>query len=324
MGKNKNKGNNQRGGQQGQQASRIEDQGTAHPRTMNNNRSHSPSHSSFISKTPALGPFLTSYQHHQKDQQSHQQSGSSRRAPHHDQFSPPSDHFQRKVEFLMNKNRGGPSDLMAYDGTWMIGKPYEDLRSANHWHARQRRSEICAATFAATQLGGVRGIARGRLHDGRGQLHDGDEIRLDVPRMLNRVAIADEAGVRFLSAGDDDVDAAEDHKVFVKDSVSADHGEDGAGQTRPIEILRSEPSETVSDLAIERGETEMEMLSTGENFYPVVGIVNAANAWTPGGGFITGGRHALEEALCCQSTLYAGLKKGADLVREVLYCLAGG
>eukprot|EP00392_Amoebophrya_sp_AT5.2_P017082 g17397.t1 len=37
------------------------------------------------------------------------------------------------------------------------------------------------------------------------------------------------------------------------------------------------------------------------------GVVNPGNRFTPGGGFATGGRHALEEALCTQSTLYPAL-----------------
>lgn len=38
-----------------------------------------------------------------------------------------------------------------------------------------------------------------------------------------------------------------------------------------------------------------------------VALVNAASAYHCGGGFTTGGRHALEEALCSQSTLFASL-----------------
>lgn len=39
-----------------------------------------------------------------------------------------------------------------------------------------------------------------------------------------------------------------------------------------------------------------------------VAVVNAASAHSRGGGFLTGGRHALEEALCCASTLFPSLR----------------
>lgn len=45
--------------------------------------------------------------------------------------------------------------------------------------------------------------------------------------------------------------------------------------------------------------------------YRVV-TVNAASAYHAGGGFTSGGRHALEEAFCSQSTLYPSLKKVLD------------
>lgn len=41
--------------------------------------------------------------------------------------------------------------------------------------------------------------------------------------------------------------------------------------------------------------------------------LNAASAYHPGGGFTTGGRHALEEATCSQSTLYPSLEKVSSL-----------
>jgi len=41
--------------------------------------------------------------------------------------------------------------------------------------------------------------------------------------------------------------------------------------------------------------------------------VNAASAFHMGGGFTTGGRHALEEAMCEQTTLYRSLEKAAAL-----------
>jgi hypothetical protein len=47
-----------------------------------------------------------------------------------------------------------------------------------------------------------------------------------------------------------------------------------------------------------------------------VAAVNAASAYHTGGGFSTGGRHALEEAMCIQSTLYASLKKATRMAEE--------
>eukprot|EP00928_Gymnodinium_smaydae_P028103 TRINITY_DN21529_c0_g1_i1.p1 TRINITY_DN21529_c0_g1~~TRINITY_DN21529_c0_g1_i1.p1 ORF type:complete len:297 (+),score=35.51 TRINITY_DN21529_c0_g1_i1:59-892(+) len=48
-----------------------------------------------------------------------------------------------------------------------------------------------------------------------------------------------------------------------------------------------------------------------------VAAVNAASAYHSGGGFTTGGRHALEEAMCVQSTLYASLERGEMLAKEL-------
>ena len=44
-----------------------------------------------------------------------------------------------------------------------------------------------------------------------------------------------------------------------------------------------------------------------------VAVVSAASAYHAGGGFNAGGRHALEEALCMQSTLYLSLERAAEL-----------
>eukprot|EP00438_Fugacium_kawagutii_P017302 Skav213699 [mRNA] locus=scaffold491:715924:719131:- [translate_table: standard] len=44
--------------------------------------------------------------------------------------------------------------------------------------------------------------------------------------------------------------------------------------------------------------------------------VNAASAYHAGGGFMTGGRHALEEAMCVQSSLYESLEKGMHLAED--------
>lgn len=47
-----------------------------------------------------------------------------------------------------------------------------------------------------------------------------------------------------------------------------------------------------------------------------IACVNAASAYHAGGGFASGGRHALEEAFCNQSTLYASLQRAQDLWRH--------
>merc|ERR1719281_146874 len=46
---------------------------------------------------------------------------------------------------------------------------------------------------------------------------------------------------------------------------------------------------------------------TGQGYKTVT--VNAASAYHAGGGFTSGGRHALEEAFCSQSSLYASLEQ---------------
>jgi len=62
-----------------------------------------------------------------------------------------------------------------------------------------------------------------------------------------------------------------------------------------------------------QGFTPMEIAATMvvEGFKPA--CVNAASAYHLGGGFRTGGRHALEEAFCNQTTLYASLERAQDL-----------
>jgi len=47
-----------------------------------------------------------------------------------------------------------------------------------------------------------------------------------------------------------------------------------------------------------------------------VAVVNAASAYHCGGGFGTGGRHALEEAMCTQSTLYASLERAERICAD--------
>lgn len=47
-----------------------------------------------------------------------------------------------------------------------------------------------------------------------------------------------------------------------------------------------------------------------------VAAVSAASAYSVGGGFLSGGRHALEESMCMQSTLYFSLQRAAHLALE--------
>eukprot|EP00930_Biecheleria_cincta_P056281 TRINITY_DN42428_c0_g1_i1.p1 TRINITY_DN42428_c0_g1~~TRINITY_DN42428_c0_g1_i1.p1 ORF type:complete len:492 (+),score=68.15 TRINITY_DN42428_c0_g1_i1:49-1476(+) len=47
-----------------------------------------------------------------------------------------------------------------------------------------------------------------------------------------------------------------------------------------------------------------------------VAAINAASAYHSGGGFSTGGRHALEEAICVQSTLFESLKSSHQLAHS--------
>jgi uncharacterized protein (TIGR02452 family) len=62
-----------------------------------------------------------------------------------------------------------------------------------------------------------------------------------------------------------------------------------------------------------QGVTPIEKASTMalEGYKPAT--VSAASAYHAGGGFTSGGRHALEEAFCSQSTLYPSLEKGREL-----------
>merc|ERR1711972_869421 len=50
-----------------------------------------------------------------------------------------------------------------------------------------------------------------------------------------------------------------------------------------------------------------------------VGVVSAVSGYLCGGGFLAGGKHALEEAFCVQTTLYDSLRKA----RNELSCKLG-
>eukprot|EP00438_Fugacium_kawagutii_P009241 Skav231852 [mRNA] locus=scaffold2307:16794:18047:+ [translate_table: standard] len=65
-------------------------------------------------------------------------------------------------------------------------------------------------------------------------------------------------------------------------------------------------------LSVERGpvlDVAVQKAKAGQH----VVAVNAASAYHAGGGFLTGGRHALEEAMCVQSSLYDSLERGIGL-----------
>merc|ERR1719369_2367284 len=62
-------------------------------------------------------------------------------------------------------------------------------------------------------------------------------------------------------------------------------------------VIEHDATTTVPSLAVRLG-------TDGK----AVAVISAASAYHVGGGFSTGGRHALEEALCMQSTLYKCLK----------------
>jgi len=47
-----------------------------------------------------------------------------------------------------------------------------------------------------------------------------------------------------------------------------------------------------------------------------VAVVNAASAYSAGGGFMHGGRHALEESMCTQTTLYRSLVAAREIAKS--------
>lgn len=67
----------------------------------------------------------------------------------------------------------------------------------------------------------------------------------------------------------------------------------------PLKWSRHSPG-TVTKVALERHDAGQK-----------VGAVSAASGYQPGGAFCTGGRHALEESMCLQSTLYLSLHKAS-------------
>lgn len=76
--------------------------------------------------------------------------------------------------------------------------------------------------------------------------------------------------------------------------------------------LGKDPNHTLTfehGAAVSAIEKAMSLAQEGFN----VATVSAASAYHVGGGFISGGRHALEEAFCSQSTLYQSLQRAKEL-----------
>jgi len=75
------------------------------------------------------------------------------------------------------------------------------------------------------------------------------------------------------------------------------------------------PASTV-EIKMVKGVVLQEAVKAAQEGKRVV-AVNAASAYHLGGGTKTGGRHALEEAMCVQSTLYASLEQAARLAESL-------
>jgi len=88
-----------------------------------------------------------------------------------------------------------------------------------------------------------------------------------------------------------------------------------AGKSLPK--LGADPKLTM-EFEYGQGITPMEKSETMTLDCFKVATINAASAYQSGGGFTSGGRHALEEAFCSQSTLYASLEKAIQLFNQGL------
>lgn len=122
----------------------------------------------------------------------------------------------------------------------------------------------------------------------------------------------------------------------------ADLGADFQTDNRPVqnvdgaaEVVEESPRTTVLDDAeVVKDAPTTEILSKGGNAIQVavdlckegrrVAVVSAASAFHVGGGFETGGRHALEEAFCVQTTLFQSLNKAKELASAWKACEVGG
>jgi len=100
---------------------------------------------------------------------------------------------------------------------------------------------------------------------------------------------------------------------MIKGTRIVSYGDAGKGLPK----LGADPKLTM-EFEYGQGITPMEKSETMTLERFKVAAVNAASAYQAGGGFTSGGRHALEEAFCSQSTLYASLEKGVQLFNQGL------
>jgi uncharacterized protein (TIGR02452 family) len=94
-------------------------------------------------------------------------------------------------------------------------------------------------------------------------------------------------------------------------------GTDGTGRPRSLQEFQISQSRPRAGILVP-AESHMLVLDVAEELARVgrkVAVVSAASAYHAGGGMMTGGRHALEEATCMQSTLYRSLEKGIQLAK---------
>lgn len=80
---------------------------------------------------------------------------------------------------------------------------------------------------------------------------------------------------------------------FVRSSPQLDDDEEAQLCTPSVELVKGR----ALDVAVQSSRSGARVV-----------VVNAACAYNPGGGFHTGGRHALEESMCVQTTLFASLE----------------
>lgn len=93
---------------------------------------------------------------------------------------------------------------------------------------------------------------------------------------------------------------------------------DENGLEMPIVLKRPKRSRGAGHLPSNeyRGQVMMDIAVEYARAGHRVAVVNPANAHNPGGGFKSGGKHALEEAICMQSSLYPSLEKAAAEARR--------
>lgn len=84
--------------------------------------------------------------------------------------------------------------------------------------------------------------------------------------------------------------------------------------TRLLRPVRLRPSPRCQWTSLRHtGETVLDAAMGRARLGAKVAAVSAASAYQVGGGFLSGGRHALEESMCMQSTLFMSLQQAARL-----------